>query len=63
MVRRRKEKESDAQWMRRVFPDARARDVADLAIESLDVAAPMSEYLDAWVAAYRAAGGRTSIVG
>jgi len=39
------------------FPSPAARAAADAAIEPLDVGAPMSEYIDVWIAAYRAAGG------
>lgn len=39
------------------FPTRAARDAADAAIDALPATAPMTEYLDAWLAAYRAAGG------
>lgn len=40
------------------FPSAHARAAADLAIDALPVSAPMTTYLDTWIAAYKAAGGR-----
>lgn len=40
------------------FPTARARDVADKAIDALPESAPMTEYIDTWLAAYREAGGK-----
>lgn len=39
------------------WPTKRARDAADAAIDALPVTAPMTEYLDVWIATYRAAGG------
>jgi len=35
-----------------LFPNARARQAADDAIDKLDVQAPMHVYLDSWEAAY-----------
>lgn len=54
-----KKPETASQWMNRMFPDARARDVADKTIDALPVEAPMSLYLDTWIAAYIATGGKT----
>ena len=45
-------------WWREHFPTIAARNAADEAIDKLPVTAPMSEYIDAWIAAYMAAGGR-----
>ena len=39
------------------FPTRAARDAADRAIDALPESAPMTEYIDTWLAAYRAAGG------
>jgi hypothetical protein len=50
----------DDEWFHKHFPTARARDAADKAIDKMDVAEPMHAFLDAWVAAYRVAGGLTS---
>lgn len=47
--------------MRERFPSARARDAADDAVDTLDAHAPMSAYVDTWIAAYRAAGGREKV--
>jgi hypothetical protein len=46
----------------RHFPSAHARKRADEAIDQLDVSMPMSAYLDEWVRAYVAAGGKTEWV-
>jgi hypothetical protein len=51
----------DAAWMARNFPNADARRKADEAIDALDPHAPMSAYLDAWLAAYVSAGGQTRL--
>lgn len=51
----------DAAWMAKNFPTAHARKKADEAIDELDPHAPMSAYLDAWIAAYRSAGGVTRL--
>jgi len=39
------------------FPTRRARDLADAAIDALCPTAPMTEYIDVWLATYKAAGG------
>jgi hypothetical protein len=39
------------------FPTKRARDAADEAIDELPESAPMSLFIDVWLAAYRAHGG------
>lgn len=46
--------DKDREWMRRRFPDARARIMADKATDSLPENAPMTEYIDRWIAAYKA---------
>lgn len=58
----RRRTEGDAQWMRRVFPDERARAATDAAIDELDVSESMATFLDAWVMAYVGAGGKTLLV-
>jgi hypothetical protein len=47
----------ERRWWDRHFPNARARTAADEAIDALDPALPMTAFIDAWIAAYRAAGG------
>jgi hypothetical protein len=47
----------EAQWWTQHFPDAQARTAADQAIDALDTKLPMSAFIDAWIAAYVAAGG------
>lgn len=39
------------------WPTRHARDAADKAIDALPETAPMTEYIDVWLAAYRSAGG------
>jgi hypothetical protein len=39
------------------FPTAAARQSADEAIDELPESAPMTEYIDVWLAAYRGRGG------
>ena len=48
----------DIMTLRKRFPTARARWAADKAVDRLDVNASMAVYIDTWVAAYRAAGGK-----
>lgn len=52
--------ETDEERFRRIFPTPRARDVADQAIDDVGVTEPMTTFLDAWVRAYVAAGGKTT---
>ena len=47
--------------MARNFPSQHARVLADRAIDQLDVTLPMTTYLDVWIAAYIAAGGKTPL--
>jgi hypothetical protein len=49
--------ETGGDWFAVRFPTAQARKAADKAIESLGDE-KMSKYIDTWIAAYRAAGGR-----
>lgn len=51
----------EARWWRRNFPDGAARDAADSAIDQLPIDLPMSTFIDAWVRAYVAAGGKTPL--
>lgn len=39
------------------FPTKHARELAGRATDEFPVSAPMTEYLDTWLATYRAAGG------
>lgn len=48
-------------WVAKHFPTSHARDAADRAIDDMDPHAPMSAYLDAWIAAYLKAGGKTEL--
>lgn len=48
---------SKHQTVEQRFPTAAARTLADQAIDRLPESAPMSEFIDTWLAAYRAAGG------
>ena len=52
-------RKQDERWFARHFPTSHAREAADLAVDALPATASMQEYLDAWFAAYIAAGGRT----
>lgn len=54
-----KKHETASQWMARMFPDQKARDVADRSVDELPTSDPMSLYLDTWIASYLAAGGKT----
>lgn len=56
-------KQDEAAWFREHFPTQHARDVADQAIDKLALSEPMSAYIDAWIAAYKQAGGKTRIPG
>jgi len=47
--------------MDRHFPNARAREVADAAMDAIHATAPMQVFLDRWIEAYLAAGGRTDL--
>jgi len=49
----------DDEWFQKNFPTSHARDIADKAIDKIDVTEPLHVFLDAWLAAYLAAGGRT----
>ena len=53
-------KKDDA-WMSQNFPSPHAREAADKAIDKLDPSLPMTAFIDAWIAAYSAARGRTSL--
>lgn len=53
-------KKDDA-WFAKHFPNAKAREAADKAIDKIDPTEPMTTYLDTWIAAYLAAGGKTKI--
>lgn len=53
---------ADDRWFAKWFPTAGARAEADKAIDALPVSEPMSAFLDAWIAAYRKAGGKTKMV-
>ena len=52
------QEEKDREALRKRFPTAQARQMADKAIDHLTADAPMSTYVDLWIASYRAAGGK-----
>jgi hypothetical protein len=58
-----KKNRDDEEWWRKHFPTVSARAAADKAIDAMDVKCSMSDFLDAWVAAYRRAGGVTPKLG
>ena len=47
-----------ARWWRENFPNAAAREAADEAVDKPDVNRPMADFIDEWLAAYEANGGR-----
>lgn len=52
-----KNKFNEAKWWRDNFPSGHARDAADKVVDAMDTRLPMEAFLDAWLAAYKAAGG------
>ena len=50
--------EKDREALRKRFPTAHARWAADKAVDALAPNAPMSTFVDQWLASYRKAGGR-----
>jgi hypothetical protein len=50
-----------ARTVEQMYPDRRARKVADESIDGLPLDATMLEYIVAWEAAYLAAGGNISL--
>jgi hypothetical protein len=53
-------KQDAAAWYREHFPSSHARDAADEAIDTIDISLPMRTFIDAWIAAYIKAGGKTT---
>ena len=53
--------EKDRDRLRRRFPSAHARWTADRTVDELPADAPMSTYVDCWIASYRAAGGKETV--
>jgi len=53
-------KDKDAAWWAKNFPTAHARAAADkaVAVDALDPRLPMMAFIDEWVRAYTAAGGK-----
>ncbi len=51
-------RDAEALFWKRRFPTAAARAAADKAVDALNVNLPMSAFIDEWIRAYRAAGGR-----
>jgi hypothetical protein len=56
-----KKVKDDAAWWAANFPTAHARAAADKVIDELDPTLPMTTFLDTWIAAYVAAGGRRKV--
>lgn len=52
---------SDDAWFAKHFPSPGARDKADRATDALSPTQPMTDYIDTWIAAYRAAGGKVNL--
>lgn len=52
-------RKTEERWFAARFPTVHARETADKAIDNLGDE-KMSKYIDVWLAAYRAAGGRES---
>lgn len=52
-----KHKSDPAKWWRDNFPNVNARDAADKVVDEMDTRLPMEAFIDAWLAAYKAAGG------
>lgn len=50
-------KPTDEDLVRRRYPTKWAREAADSAVNALPMTTTLAEATDAWVAAYRAAGG------
>jgi hypothetical protein len=48
-------------WILKQFPTPAARKAADAAIDALNEDETMKTYLDAWIAAYIQAGGKTKL--
>jgi hypothetical protein len=53
---------NEARWWREHFPTPGARDAADKTIDELSIELPMSKFIDTWIEAYVAAGGKTPLV-
>ncbi len=47
--------------LKRMFPSPNARAVADSAMDAIDASEPMSRFIDRWIEAYIAAGGKTNV--
>jgi hypothetical protein len=54
-------KNNDEAWFAKNFPTPHARKKADEAIDKLSPTLSMTEFIDAWIAAYVAAGGKVNI--
>lgn len=52
---------SDEAWFTKHFPSPGARDKADRATDALSPTQPMVDYIDVWIAAYKAAGGKVNL--
>ena len=52
-----RKQETSEEWFRKRYPSAEARRKADEAVDKLDVALPMTEFIDTWMQAYKDASG------
>lgn len=52
-------KKEEAAWWVKNFPTVHAREAADRAVDAIDPKEPMTTFLDVWLAAYIATGGKT----
>lgn len=57
-----KRRRTDDDAFARLFPTRRAWPAGDEAVSTLDPHDPFYKYIDAWIAAYKAAGGKTEVV-
>ena len=54
-------RDQEASWWRKNFPNPAARAEADKVIDGLDPKEPMSKFIDTWIEAYHRAGGKRGI--
>lgn len=56
-----KKRPSDEEQFLKLFPSRFAWKAADEAVDKLSIHDPMALYVDEWIRAYKAAGGRTNV--
>lgn len=49
--------EKDEKWMRKHYPNQKARDAADAATDALPLSATIGEAIQVWIETYRKVGG------